>query len=208
PTPANPDHLPIGFTRRFEPAIGDYVLDVTCAACHSGELHVTNNGQRTAIRIDGGQAMHALTDMQRGSFATELLAADVNTGASPCAACHSGGLHVTHNDQRTAIRIDGGQAMHALTDMQRGSFAPELLAAVVNTAASPWKFDRFARKVLKDDYPQGKKALKRGLRASVFAMLGAGQNNPLRGLYPVREGFGRTDALGRIGNTVFGDHLV
>jgi len=154
PTPANPDHLPIGFTRRFEPAIGDYVLDVTCAACHSGELHVTNNGQRTAIRIDGGQAMHALTDMQRGSF------------------------------------------------------APELLAAVVNTAASPWKFDRFARKVLKDDYPQGKKALKRALRASVFAMLGAGQNNPLRGLYPVREGFGRTDALGRIGNTVFGDHLV
>ena len=27
------------------------------------------------------------------------------------------------------------------------------------------------------------------------------------GLYPVHEGFGRTDALGRIGNTAFGDHL-
>lgn len=154
PTPSNPDHLPIGFTRHFEPSIGDYVLDITCAACHTGEIHVTANGQTTAIRIDGGQAMHALTDMKRGTF------------------------------------------------------APELLAAMINTATSPWKFDRFARKVLKDDYPAGKKELKEALRTSVFAMLGAGQNNPLRGLYPVREGFGRTDALGRIGNTVFGDHLI
>ena len=39
-------------------------------------------------------------------------------------------------------------------------------------------------------------------------MLASGQNNPLRKLYPVHEGFGRTDALGRIGNTAFGDHLV
>lgn len=154
PTPANPDHLPIGFTHHFDPTIGEDVLDITCAACHTGEIHITANGQTTAIRIDGGQAMHALTDMQRGSFATELL------------------------------------------------------AALVNTAASPWKFDRFARKVLKDEYPEGKKELEHALRKTVFAMLSAGQNNPLRGLYPVREGFGRTDALGRIGNTVFGDHLT
>jgi mono/diheme cytochrome c family protein len=154
PSPANPDHLPVGFTRHFDPSIGEYVLDITCAACHTGELHYTSNGRTTSLRIDGGQAMHALTDMTRGNF------------------------------------------------------APELLAALLNTAASPWKFDRFAKKVLADDYPKAKPQLKEALWTTVKAMLGAGQNNPLRELYPVREGFGRTDALGRIGNTVFGDHLV
>ncbi len=154
PSAANPDHLPIGFTRHFDTTIGDYVLDITCAACHTGELHVSENGQTTAVRIDGGQAMHALTDMNRGSFALDLL------------------------------------------------------LAMVNTTASPWKFDRFAQKVLKDDYPHGKAELKQALRTSVMSMVKTGQNNPLRKLYPLREGFGRTDALGRIGNTVFGDHLI
>jgi mono/diheme cytochrome c family protein len=153
PSAANPDHLPVGFTRHFDPSIGEYVLDITCAACHTGELHYTKDGRTTSIRIDGGQAMHALTDMTRGNF------------------------------------------------------APELLAALLNTAASPWKFDRFAHKVLGSEYPEAKPELKDALWATVRGMLSAGQNNPLRELYPVREGFGRTDALGRIGNTVFGDHL-
>ncbi|HEU4780270.1 MAG TPA: di-heme-cytochrome C peroxidase, partial [Steroidobacteraceae bacterium] len=107
-----------------------------------------------------------------------------------------------------AIRIDGGPAMHAFTDMSRGSFAPVLLASLMNTAASPWKFDRFAKKVLGGGYPRAKPELKAALYATIKAMLGSGQNNPLRKLYPVHEGFGRTDALGRIGNTAFGDHLV
>ena len=66
--------LPIGFTRHFDAAIGEDVLDITCAACHTGELHYTANGRTRAIRIDGGPAMHAFTDMKRGSFAPELLA--------------------------------------------------------------------------------------------------------------------------------------
>jgi mono/diheme cytochrome c family protein len=154
PSASNPHQLPIGFTRHFDPAIGEDVLDITCAACHSGEIHFTKNGK-------------------------------------------------TH-----AIRIDGGPAMHAFTDMSRGSFAPVLLASLINTAVSPWKFDRFAKKVLGDGYPRAKPELKTALRATIKAMLGSGQNNPLRKLYPVHEGFGRTDALGRIGNTAFGDHLV
>ena len=56
-------------------------------------------------------------------------------------------------------------------------------------------------------YPASKPELKSALWASIKAMIGSGQNNPLRKLYPVHEGFGRTDALGRIGNTAFGDHL-
>src|SRR5690606_22944788 len=97
---------------------------------------------------------------------------------------------------------------HAFTDMSRGSFAPVLLASFINTVADPWKFDRFARKVLGTGYPSAKPGLRKALRATISAMLGSGQNNPLRKLYPVHEGFGRTDALGRIGNTAFGDHLV
>ncbi len=153
PSAANPDQLPIGFTRHFDPRIGEYVLDITCAACHTGEIHVQKDGK-------------------------------------------------TH-----AIRVDGGQAMHAFTDMSRGSFAPVLAASLIGTSANPWKFDRFARKVLGEGYPEGKPQLEEALRATIKAMLASGQNNPLRDLYPVHEGFGRTDALGRIGNTAFGDHL-
>lgn len=153
PSPANPDQLPVGFTRHFDPAIGEDVLDITCAACHTGEIHFKKDGRNYALRIDGGQAMHAFTDMKRGSF------------------------------------------------------APMLLASLIDTAIKPWKFDRFAKRVLGPGYPEAKPELKSALWASIKAMLGSGQNNPLRKLYPVHEGFGRTDALGRIGNTAFGDHL-
>jgi mono/diheme cytochrome c family protein len=154
PSPANPDHLPIGFAKHFDPGVGEYVLDVTCAACHNGEIHATRDGKTVAIRIDGGQAMHAFTDMSRGSF------------------------------------------------------APVLAASLINTAVSPWKFDRFAKSVLGSGYPDAKSQLRSALWDSIKTMLSSGQNNPLRKLYPVHEGFGRTDALGRIGNTAFGDHLV
>ena len=153
PSAANPHQLPIGFTRHLSKAINEEVLDITCAACHTGEIHRTVDGRTRAIRIDGGAAMHAFTDMKRGSF------------------------------------------------------APELLASLISTSVNPWKFDRFARKVLGPEYPRGAPELRKAVRATVFAMLGSGQNNPLRRLYPLQEGFGRTDALGRIGNTAFGDHL-
>ena len=153
PSARNPHRLPVGFTRHFDPAIGEDVLDITCAACHTGEIHMTKDGRTRAIRIDGGPAMHAFTDMQPGNF------------------------------------------------------APVLLGSLMNTWVSPGKFDRFAKNVLGTDYPDGKARLRKALRTTITAMLGAGQNNPLRGLYPVHEGFGRTDALGRIGNTAFGDHL-
>ncbi len=154
PSEANPYQLPIGFTRHFDPRIGEDVLDITCAACHTGEIHFTQAGKTRAVRIDGGQAMHAFAEMERGHF------------------------------------------------------APALLASLINTTVSPWKFDRFAKKVLREGYPEAKPRLRKALRATIEAMLASGQNNPLRKLYPVHEGFGRTDALGRIGNTAFGDHLA
>jgi len=153
PSPENPQQLPIGFTKHFDASVHEDVLDITCAACHTGEIHRTVNGHTRAIRIDGGQAMHAFTDMSRGNF------------------------------------------------------APLLLSSLISTSAAPWKFDRFAHQVLGAEYPKGKAELATALRATIRAILAAQQNNPLRGLYPVHEGFGRTDALGRIGNTVFGDHM-
>jgi len=154
PTPANPDRLPLGFTKHYDPALGEYVLDLTCAACHSGEIHARSNGKTYALRIDGGQAMHAFTDMQKGAF------------------------------------------------------GPTLVASMAATLVNPAKFDRFAKKVIGPQYPKGKWALREDLAETVGAFATQGQNNPLRHLYPVREGYGRTDALGRIANTVFGDHLI
>ena len=154
PTAANPDRLPLGFTRHYDPALGEDVLDLTCAACHSGEIHATKNGKVYAIRIDGGQAMHAFTDMQKGAF------------------------------------------------------GPTLVASLAATLINPAKFDRFAKKVIGTRYPQGKWALREDLAETIQAFATQGQNSPLRHLYPVQEGFGRTDALGRIANTVFGDHLM
>ena len=153
PSALNPDHLPIGFTKHFNQTIGQEVLDITCSACHSGEIHYQKDNKNYAIRIDGGQAMHAFTDPQRGNF------------------------------------------------------APVLLASMLYTHLNPWKFDKFAKGVLAENYPHGKDKLADDLWISIKGFLASGQNNPLRGLYPVQEGFGRTDALGRIGNTVFGDHL-
>lgn len=154
PTPRNPDQLPVGFTRHFDPISGDQVLDITCSACHNGELHYHKDGRNYAIRIDGGQAMHAMTDTTRGAF------------------------------------------------------APMLVASMLYTVINPWKFDQFAREVLGDRYPAAKATLKSKLWASVKHFATDPQNSPFAHLYPIQEGFGRTDALGRIGNTVFGDHLL
>ena len=153
PTPANPDQLPVGFTRHYDAVRGQYVLDLTCSACHTGELHAQKDGKTYAIRIDGGQAMHAFTSMERGAF------------------------------------------------------GPTLVASMVATWSNPWKFDRFAKKVIGARYPRGKSQLHSDLWATIKAFATQGQNSPFRHLYPIQEGFGRTDALGRIADTVFGDHL-
>jgi mono/diheme cytochrome c family protein len=155
PSHANPDQLPIGFARRFDERLQEYVLDITCSACHTGQLNVTRNGVTTAIRIDGGQAMHAFTAMQVGHF------------------------------------------------------LPVLLGSAATTWVNPFKFNRFAWKVLGEEhYAEGKSRLHAELGAWLSDMAGQGWSDFSRGLYPSEEGFGRTDALARIGNTVFGDHLV
>lgn len=154
PSHANPDRLPLGFTKHFDPSVNEYLLDVTCAACHSGQLNITRGGRTTAIRIDGGAAMHAFT-------ATEL-----------------------------------------------GHFLPVLVGSMASTYLNPIKFNRFARKVLGDRYDEGKGQLRDDFGGVLFKLARQAASDQRYHLYPTEEGFGRTDALARIGNTVFGDHVI
>lgn len=154
PTAANPDQLPVGFARRFDPELGEAVLDISCAACHTGQLVVDRAGKRTAVRIDGGPANHAFTTTRLGHF------------------------------------------------------VPTLTASLASTYLNPLKFRRFGKKVLGEGaYARGKKRLHDDLGDVLGAFVHQGWNDQSKHLYPVEEGFGRTDALARIGNTVFADEL-
>ena len=156
PVTANPDRLPVGFTRHYDADIRDYVVDITCAACHTGQLYVKRNGVTTAVRIDGGEAMTAFTDTSLGSFQGEL-------GAS-----------------------------------------------MIETLVNPAKFNRFAGKVLGsgNDTWKAKWALWQNMAQVSSGLLKVATGSSAHRLYPTQEGYGRTDALARIGNVVFGDHIA
>jgi mono/diheme cytochrome c family protein len=112
-----------------------------------------------------------------------------------CAACHTGQI----NYQGASVRIDGGSGMLDLT-----SFVKDMFLALGFTLVDPEKFDRFARNVLGNTYSADTKA---ALRDEVGAKLKDVVHNDLVALrlhlYPVQDGFGRQDALGRGGNNGF-----
>jgi hypothetical protein len=153
PTDSNPHRLPVGFTKHFDRELQEELLDITCAACHTGQLEVTRDGVSRAIRIDGGQANHAFTD---ASF---------------------------------------------------GHFLPTMIASMANTYINPFKFVRFAREELGAQYPRGFWELRRQFRGVLWRFLKLGATEKMKGLAPVNEGYGRTDALTRISNTVFAENL-
>lgn len=154
PSAANPGDLPIGFTEHWDPSQGMMMVDITCALCHTGELDVVVNGVSTAVRIDGGPAMHDLTSTRIGRFSTDLLAS---------------------------------------------------LAA---TYLDPFKFRRFSAQMLAGrDTSATRDQLHARLGSVIGAILTQAGSDASRHLYPVEEGPGRTDALGRIANMVFGTDL-
>ena len=116
-----------------------------------------------------------------------------------CAACHTG--QVERGGR--AIRIDGGPAMTDTAAFQR-----QLGIALFLTQQSEPRFGRFAAAVLgPSDSPAARDRLKERLdRAIAAGQDESGQARQDR-LYPVAEGFGRLDALGRGGNFVFGTLL-
>jgi hypothetical protein len=153
PTAVNPYRLPVGFAHHYDPDLREEMLDITCAACHTGQFNVTKNGKTVAVRIDGGEARHAFTAL---------------------------GL---------------------------GHFIPELILSLTETWLDPFAFDRFAKAVLGDYTSEGKFRLHKEIGQVIASFAKQGLIDKSKHLYPVDEGFGRTDAIGRIANTVFGDHI-
>ena len=80
---ANPANLPVGFTRHQNLGSDTEYLDITCAACHTGELRF--KGQ--ALRIDGAPAQHVLPSsvptLRGGSFGQALVASLAATYYNP-----------------------------------------------------------------------------------------------------------------------------
>lgn len=150
----NPGNLPVGFARHQNPGnASEHYLDITCAACHTGELRV--KGQ--AVRIDGGSAQHVLPS--------------------------------------------------SVPTLRGGSFGQALVASLASTYYNPWKFERFARQVLGDDYEARREQLRKEFKTSLNTFVKVAWNDTHRGLYPTEEGPGRTDAFGRIANATFGDAI-
>src|SRR6266566_435638 len=114
-----------------------------------------------------------------------------------CAACHTGELFFGDK----AIRIDAGPS---LIDLQK--FTEALGLAVTWTYYDALRFRRFAHRVLGPNPSHAdqvllRQALKYYLDTS-FTEFKANLH-----LFPTPEGYGRTDALARIGNFVFGTEL-
>jgi uncharacterized protein (DUF2235 family) len=114
-----------------------------------------------------------------------------------CAACHTGELFYGGK----AIRIDAGPS---LIDLEK--FTEAIGLAVTWTYYDPLRFHRFANRVLGPNHAHAdqvllRKALKYYLDTSFTEF------KATRHLFPTPEGYGRTDALARIGNFVFGTEL-
>ena len=149
----NPGNLPVGFARHPDDETGIHYLDITCAACHTGELRY--KGQ--AVRIDGGAALHSLAS--------------------------------------------------TVPTLKGGGFGQALGMSMAFTYYNPIKFERFARTVLGEHDDAARRQLRADFKAVLDRLLGTAYNDWHRGLYPTEEGFGRTDAFGRIANGVFGDAI-
>ncbi|MDH3594699.1 MAG: di-heme-cytochrome C peroxidase [Rhodospirillales bacterium] len=117
-----------------------------------------------------------------------------------CAACHTGHLEY----RGVSLRIDGAPA---LTDLEK--FRESLKLALVYTKVVPFRFGRFADRVLGPGHtPQQEAALKSQLDALIE--FGKSRNEITDPVFErnVEEGFARLDALNRIGNQVFFDNFL
>ena len=112
-----------------------------------------------------------------------------------CAACHTGRIDY----HGTTLTIDGSAAM-----LQLGKLRTAVALAIVRTAYLPGRFARFARGVLGPNPPAEAQAeLRKQFRAAVAGVKERYLLDRSVARGNVEEGFGRLDALNRIGNEVF-----
>jgi mono/diheme cytochrome c family protein len=112
-----------------------------------------------------------------------------------CAACHTGSF--TYKD--TAVVIDGGPALTDLFKMKQG-----MGVALVLTRYLPGRFSRFAERILGPDSTLDDRETLKNQLDQVIAQYKRVKNLEERvASQSVEEGYGRLDALNRIGNQVF-----
>jgi hypothetical protein len=117
-----------------------------------------------------------------------------------CAACHTGSLHY----QGSSIRFDGGPAMLELRKLEQATGF-----SMAFTRYVPGRFSRFADRVLGPGAGQTERdKLRKDLEAALDYALKTKEKSyqdtiRSKGQVATDEGFGRLDALTRIGNEVF-----
>ncbi|MFD1218164.1 c-type cytochrome [Microbulbifer celer] len=148
PSDSNPGNLPVGMGRHWNPDAGAFRLDLGCALCHTGELHYKG----------------------------------------------------------TALRVDGGQAIHGMSTSAAGEFITSLNVAAAETLANPAKWNRFADAIAGEDEDK-RDQLQSELWQYLLRVVDFAQGPGNPDLITTTEGRGRTDAVGRIGNVVFGYNL-
>ena len=129
-----------------------------------------------------------------------------------CAACHTGHLEY----KGVSLRFDGGPAM-----LDLGKLEGAIGLSIAYTRYLPWRFSRFADKVLERrgvkkkpaaEYSKQKKKLKSDLiKVLAYLRVRLDWRTAIldgRKAADVDEGFGRLDALNRIGNQVFFENLL
>jgi len=114
-----------------------------------------------------------------------------------CAACHTGRLTY----RGTEVLVDGGPALTDVNGLRKA------VALSLGLTKAPLRFERFAARVLG---PGAGLAAKARLRVELTTLVAQGLGMELGHLgVPgnVAEGYGRLDALNRIGNEVFSDQM-
>jgi len=118
-----------------------------------------------------------------------------------CSACHTGRIDVEVGGGKTfGYLIDGGSAMINLS-----KFQDAVGRTLAYTLYLPDRWNQFSTRVLgQDSTDAAKKDLKDQITAYVTTGIAGSNYLKEHKLNPVDAGFSRTDALGLIGNRVFG----
>ncbi|HEY2391018.1 MAG TPA: di-heme-cytochrome C peroxidase [Candidatus Angelobacter sp.] len=112
-----------------------------------------------------------------------------------CAACHTGQLNYEGN----AVQIEGAPAQIELYQFQKA-----LGVALILTDYIPWRYASFEKQVLGAHATQADKdALKKSFKDFIVRAKWEKDATDKAKIYDNLAGFGRTDALTRIGNQVF-----
>lgn len=145
-------------------------------------------GQYNPYNLPDGLAIDTVVDPTTGEKSEQV--------GLTCSACHTGQLE--HNGK--GVRIDGGSPV-----LELAAFQNELGYAVAFTDKLPFRFNRFARRVLGNNASSdAKKQLRQQLRDYINSGMQEAEAAESGSLYSTEGGFGRIDALGRIANLVFG----